>query len=517
MIFVILLVYGTIFSKSGILILYFKNRTYTWEEITLKDNKFSNVLNNFKKICSIPRCSGNEKGISGFLTDFARNLGFEAFQDEVLNVVIRKPACPGYENAPTVILQGHMDMVGVSERKDGFNFDTDPIEVYEEEGYLKAKDTTLGADNGIALAYMLTLLELKDARHPELEMLMTVSEETGMNGAFGLKPGILKGKILINLDSEEEGILMASCAGGVTSTVSLPVAWEKAGPGQNPYLVRIHGLKGGHSGLEIDKQRANAIVLLARFLDTLSEAVEFRIVSVEGGTRQNAISNEAKAIVYVKDENRFKETIMAWESIIKNEYRDTDPDISIAAEPASDAKDRCFSPETLRNLIDLILLVPNGIQSTSVKIPGLVVSSNNPGILRTGEASVELVNCVRSSVGSLKKKMTSQIEIAARRTGGKAVCTNDYPEWPFSSDSKIRELCVKVYEQMYGRKPVVDAVHAGLECGIFKETIGQDIDMISFGPDIQGAHTVNERMNIASAERVWDYLLKVLEEVRSLD
>lgn len=481
----------------------------------LRNSKCSEVFRYFEEISAIPRGSGNERQISSYMVDFARKHGLEVYQDDALNVIIKKPAFPGYENVPTVILQGHMDMVCEKNKSTIHDFEKDPIKLRVVGDMLYAHDTTLGADNGIALAYALALLASKDIPHPKLEVLFTTDEESTMSGAEAVNADMLEGKMLINLDSEEEGKFLVSSAGGLKAKLIIPVNWEKAPQDMVPFRLSIGGLKGGHSGVEIDKGRGNANKLLGRLLNHISRECEIHIAEINGGLKSNAIPREAEVLLLAGAGDRMKlETaVTEFERIFKAELRATDADVYVKLENASDKVEKVFSRETANKAISSIVLVPNGIQSISMEIPGLVESSTNLGVVNTSGNEVWLVNEIRSSVRSLKMNIFRQVETLACIMGGTVKVESDYPEWEYNPDSKLRTLFERVYRRKYGTDPKIVAIHAGLECGVFMNKIN-GLDAISLGPDMYDVHTPNEHLSISSAERVWELLLEVLKEMK---
>ncbi len=473
------------------------------------------VLNFFKEISNIPRCSGNEKAISDYLVDFAEKRNLEVEQDKALNVLIKKPAYPGYENAPTVIIQGHMDMVCDKNKGTDHDFEKDPIEFVIKDDMIYAKGTTLGADNGIAVAYALTLLDSKDIPHPPIRVLITVEEEVGLNGAKALNPKFLEGDMLINIDSEEEGKLLASCAGGITAKHCLQVVWEAAMADMICYRVSIGGLKGGHSGVEIDKYRGNSNKLMGRVLNSLTDEIEFSIKEINGGFKMNAIPRETDVVIltYSGDEDKLVAKIDEWDRTFKNELKVSDPDVFVVADKADVDAGKVFSDDTKKKVIELLVLIPDGVQSMSMDIEGLVESSTNLGVVKTSENEVTFESGIRSSIRSLKQKILNQNKLIADVLEVELLTDGEYPEWEFNPDSKLRVIFEKVYKKMYNDGPEVIAVHGGLECGIFKEK-NPNLDMVSFGPDMYDVHSPNEHVSISSINRMWEYLLAVLKEIR---
>lgn len=481
----------------------------------LKDLKPYEVFKYFEEITQIPRGSGNEKAISDYLVAFAKEHNLEVIQDEALNVIIKKPGTPGYENAPRVILQGHMDMVNEKNQGTEHDFDKDPLKLRVEGDMLYATGTTLGADNGIAIAYAMALLASKDIPHPPLEALITSDEEAGMSGAMALKPEHVEGRILVNIDSEEEGKLLVSCAGGVRVAVTLPIEWEDISSDKTAVTIRIRGLKGGHSGMEIHKGRGNSNKIIGRLLYDLQDAVNFNLCSLTGGAKNNAIPREADAVVIVNGEDieGLKAVVQSWNEVLKNELKASDADVNVQVEVLPNRYNKMFSKETTKKAIQLLYLIPSGIQTMSMEIPGLVQSSTNLGVVTTSENAVTFDSATRSSVRSLKEDIIYQFKLLADVVGVKCETRSDYPDWQYDADSKVRRVFERVYKEMTGNDPEIVAIHAGVECGLFKEKFGE-IDMISFGPNLYDVHTPDEHLSISSTERMWHYLLAVLKEIK---
>lgn len=480
----------------------------------LKGLKSYEVFRFFKEMNEIPRGSGNEKQVSDWLVKFAKDRSLEVIQDEALNVIIKKPGTKGYENSPIVVIQGHMDMVCEKNIGTEHDFEKDPIKFIVEGDILRADGTTLGADDGIAVAYGLAILDSNEIAHPPIELLITTEEETGMGGALALDPENIKGKMLINIDSEEEGTLLVSCAGGVRQIIKLPVEREAADKEASVFRVMIRGLKGGHSGMDINKERGNSNRLMARFLVALNEEMDFSIESVNGGTKMNAIPREADAVVLVKDENKLIEIAEKWNDIFKKELSASDADVTLFVEKVEGSVDKVFTKETAEKLISMVMLLPNGAQSMSMNIAGLVESSTNLGIVETGEDAILFESAVRSSVETLKTAICKRGDAAVKLLGADAEYVSSYPAWQYREDSRLRETMVKVYEEMNGKKPEISAIHAGLECGLFGGKFGVDMDMVSFGPNLHDVHTPNEHVEISSVERCWSYLLEVLKALQ---
>lgn len=478
----------------------------------LNDLQPSLVFKYFEEISQIPRGSKNEKGISDYLRNFGESLGLETIQDESLNIIIRKPATPGYENVPGVVLQGHMDMVCEKNKSTNHDFMKDPIKLRIDGDYVYATDTTLGADNGIAVAMGLAILASNDIAHPALELLVTVDEEAGMTGAMALDGSLVKGKYILNLDSEEEGYLLVSCAGGVTALSTLPVEFVKPEATKKAYLLEIKGLLGGHSGMDIIKQRGNANKILGRLLNLLN--VDFDIAKVEGGSKNNAIPREADCVIMVNNDqiDAFTTQLKDITNIFKHELRTSDPGLEIACSETA-------TPELILNsaskdkVIKMLNLIPNGIQTMSMDIENLVESSTNLGVLRTTDSTVTFECAVRSSVKSLKEDITARMELLVTELGGNLELISDYPAWEYAKDSNLEKVCIEAYKNLTGKEPIIMALHAGLECGLLLDKI-PNAEAISFGPNMYDVHTPNEHLSISSTENTWKYLLEVLKSIK---
>lgn len=471
----------------------------------LKGLQPEDVFHYFEALNQIPRESGNEQGVSDYLVKFANENGLEVIQEPCLNVIIKKPASKGKENAKHVILQGHMDMVCVKTEASNHDFLKDPIPMVIEGDYIKTDGTTLGADNGIAVAMAMAILADKDAQHPALDVIITVGEEAGMNGAFDLNSDNVEGEILINLDSEEEGVLLASCAGGVRSVVTL--ATEVSPAKGTEYAIKITGLKGGHSGIEIHKGRGNANKIAGRILAMLPN---LRLKSLNGGDKMNAISKDANMVI-VSEDAAIIEKLREVEAMIQNEIATADPDFKLEVKMLGEASE-AFTEAKTRATMSILRLMPQGVSTMSLDIEGLVESSNNIGVVRTNDASITFESATRSSVKSLKKEITSRIEELAALNGATIEYFGDYPEWQYKRESHIRDLMCRIYKEITGEMMDVQAIHAGLECGLLTEKVG-DIDMISLGPEMHDVHTPYERLSISSTERVYNFVKRVLKEI----
>lgn len=465
----------------------------------------------FNELSKIPRGSGNEKGVSDYLVSFAKELGLEVFQDKENNVLIKKPATKGYENKPGVILQGHLDMVAVKDIDSKHDFMKDGLDLYIDGDFVKARGTSLGADNGIAVAMGMALLEAQDLKHPAIELLATTDEENGMTGAANLGFDNIDGQMLINIDSEEEGIFLASCAGGVRSLVTLPIEMEKS-LYRKSYRLVFEGVTGGHSGMEINKNRANAIKLLGRVLSELDREFDYDLARVDGGEKMNAIAKLAECIISTNAEySSILDFVQILNDKFKREYAISEPTLNLALVEVP-FEEKVLVKASKTAVIDYLRLMPNGVQSMSQSIEGLVESSLNIGILtQTGDA-VLFESAIRSSVKSLKYEITDRIDRLARMVGTEQQLKSDYPEWAYKIDSELRTKFLSAYKKLFDKEGVVDAIHAGLECGLLTEKIG-DMDMISFGPNMYDVHTPKERLSIQSTENSWKLLVEVLEQL----
>jgi dipeptidase D len=475
------------------------------------------VFHFFSVISKIPRCSGKEQEISNYLVRFAKDRKLEVIQDDSLNVIIKKPATAGYEHVPAVIIQGHMDMVCEKNEGTAHDFDKEPLKLIIKGDMLYATDTTLGADNGVAVAYALALLDAADIPHPALEVVITTEEETSMKGALTVNPSHFSGKTLINIDSEEDHKLLVSGAGGLQAIQEIPVEWQAMPADAVSYRIRVMGLKGGHSGMEIDQERGNANKIMGRVLHGLASELDICIRDIKGGMASNAIPREANAII-VSAENEvdnLQEKAEEWTKTFKNELAISDPNVVVELERVEADTKSCFSDETKRKLIASLMLLPNGIQSMSMEIEGLVESSINLGVVKTTETAIRFESDVRSAVKSRKYAIVNQSKLVAESLDCAFTATSDYPEWPYNPDSNIRKVFEKVYKDREGKDIEITAVHAGIECGIFIDKI-PGLDAISIGPDIFQVHTPDEHVSISSMVNNWEYFIAVLKESHKL-
>lgn len=469
------------------------------------------VFHWFEEICGIPHGSGDTGRISDFLVDFAQKRSLKYRQDRSNNVIIWKDASEGYEDSEPVMLQGHMDMVCEKEPDCDIDFSGDGLRLKLEDGIISADGTTLGGDDGIAVAYALAVLDADDIAHPPLEAVFTVDEEIGMLGAAALDCSDLKSRIMLNLDSEDEGHLLVSCAGGVTAEAHLPVQ-KAAVTGRKARLV-VTGLQGGHSGVEIDKGRGNACQLLGRTLYELKQKCDYRLTCMKGGLKDNAIPREAEAELILLEKDGEK-VIRAMEQVYQKEYSVTDPQVKLLWEEEEDPESQtAMTEEATAKAVTALVNLPGGIQRMSFDIPGLVQTSLNLGIMRTDDTEISFSFSVRSSVGTEKAELVQRIRCLMEALGGSVSCTGEYPAWEYRQESALRDLMVQIYEEQYGEKPLVEALHAGVECGLFADKL-PGLDCVSFGPDMDDIHTTKESMNVDSVRRTWKYVLEILKRLK---
>ena len=481
----------------------------------MKNLEPKSLWENFYSLTQIPRPSGKKEEISAFLANYGRSLGLETIVDEIGNVIIRKPASAGYENHPGVILQGHMDMVPQKNSDKVFDFEKDPIEAYVEDNgeWVTANGTTLGADNGIGVATAMAILADKNVVHPPLEAFFTVDEETGMYGAFALKGGLLQGKTLLNLDSESEGELYMGCAGGVDTTARFDYEPVETEEGDVALRVSIKGCKGGHSGCDIHLQRANAIKLLFRFLKDAVANYEARLAYVEGGSLRNAIPREASAVITIPADglDEMKQLVNDYEDLFIREYDGVEDNISFTAEDVECPKTE-LPEDTQDFLIHAITLCPHGVYRMIPEMPDIVETSNNLAMIGTENNRITVMCLTRSSVESRKEELRQIIQSAFALAGAETEFTGSYPGWKPNLHSHILEVMKDVYQKEFGTTPRIITIHAGLECGI----IGRNypgMDMISFGPTIEHPHSPDERVNIATVQKFYHFLLATLKQL----
>ena len=466
----------------------------------------------FERLCAIPHSSHHAKAISDYLVAFARERGLACRQDAANNVVIRKAASAGYENALVVMLQGHIDMVCEKDADCGKDMETEGLDLFVDGDVIGARGTTLGGDDGIAVAMALAILDSSEIAHPALEAVFTVDEEIGMEGAQGLDFSQLSARRMLNIDSEDEGIFTVSCAGGASANVSVGLTMA---PNAAPCVkLTVSGLIGGHSGQEINKGRANANILLGRVLDALVQKLPVRLVSAAGGRKDNAIPNAAEAVLALAEGDlpAAKQIVSACTADLRKEYAVADPGVTVTLEEA-DVCPQALTEEATLRVVRYLLLVPNGIAAMSMDIPGLVQTSCNLGIFHVADGVLTAVSSVRSSVASQKQMLLARFAALSQLLGGSLQVTGAYPAWEYRRESALREKMAAVYEQQTGRAPKIEAIHAGLECGLFAGQL-PGLDCVSFGPDLVDIHTAREKMSISSVQRTWKFLLGVLEALK---
>lgn len=467
----------------------------------------------FKELSTIPRASGNEQGIQNYLLNFAKERNLQVCkEDESGNIIIKKPATKGYEHISPVILQSHMDMVAEKSPESPHNFDTDPIELIEEGGFLHANQTTLGADNGIGVAYSLALLFDDTIEHPALEAIFTTEEETTMKGAELLKSETLSGTYMLNLDSEEEGVFCVSSAGGLDFIGKLPLRYVTSMQ-DTTYKLVVSDLKGGHSGMNINSGRENANKLLARLLNRIAKALpDMELVSIDGGSKMNAIPRDAYARFNLskKDESTLHKMVELMQTEVRNELQPTDK-VSLYLE-TSDFVSEVMEKQNRDDIISFLVLVPNGVNTMSKNIHGLVESSQNLGIVTTEENEIGFYISARSSVDSLLELICERNLTLSKLCKVDMLTGRGYPAWEYKADSPLRDLAIETYKTFFNKEPKLEAIHAGLECGYFAKKI-PGIDIISLGPNIYDVHSPKEKMQLDSADRMYDYVVALLKEM----
>ena len=469
----------------------------------------TNVFHFFEEICSIPHGSGNIDKISDYLVAFAKERNLEHYQDSIKNVIIIKEATAGYENKEPIMLQGHMDMVAVKKPGSPIDMKTEGLELQVDGDYVYAKDTSLGGDDGIAVAYELALLDADNISHPRMECIFTVDEEVGLTGAAAIDLSVCKAKRMLNLDSEEEGIFLAGCAGGMRVDCMLPLKREV----KDGALCEVHigGLTGGHSGAEIHKGRANSNTLMGRFLVHAGKKVSMNIVSMEGGLADNAIPRETKMQVVVSDVEALNAEVLNFDKVLKTEYATKDSGIFAKVTVKEVGAFEAVAAEDSKKTGNLIYLLPGGVQAMSGDVEGLVETSLNLGQLSMEKEKLNLGFSVRSSIESAKYMLEEKLYALTESYGGSCKTAGDYPGWAYRVDSPLRDSMKTIYKEMFGKEPKIEAIHAGLECGFFLGKI-PELDCVSIGPDMKDIHTTEEMMSISSVKRVWEFILKVLEE-----
>ncbi|MBI5541685.1 MAG: aminoacyl-histidine dipeptidase [Bacteroidia bacterium] len=469
------------------------------------------VWENFEALCNIPHPSKKEEKIIQYMKEFGEKLGLKTIVDEVGNVIIKKPATPGMENRRGIIMQGHLDMVPQKNSDKVHDFEKDPIVPWIDGEWVKATGTTLGADNGLGVAAAMAVMQAKDFAHGPVECLFTVDEETGMTGAFELKPGLLDGDILLNLDSEDEGELYVGCAGGIDASIKFHYTEEAVPSNHVAYKLSITGLKGGHSGLEIILYRGNSNKLMNRFFKYAQKEFSLRIATIDGGSLRNAIPREsfATVVIPVEKEAAFAKGISSFESIVKKEFSDADPDFKFAAEKTA-MPANIIDLKTQTELINAVYACPNGVIRMSDSMPGLVETSTNLAIVKSANGVISIACLLRSSVDSAKEDLVEAIHSTFAMTSAKIEFEGGYPGWKPNMNSAILKTAGEVYQKKFGKVPDIKAIHAGLECGLLGG-VYPNWDMISFGPTIRYPHSPDEKANIPSVQKFWDFLVEVLK------
>lgn len=475
------------------------------------------VFRFFEEISQIPHGSYHEEQICKHLVDFAQKRGLEVYSDDLFNVVIKKDGTEDLKNAPTIVLQGHIDMVCEKNSNVMHDFATEPIKLIVEGDVLRADGTTLGADNGIAVAMMLALLDSDSISHPRLECLFTSQEEVGLNGAQAINPDWIDGKYMVNIDSEEYGNFLVSCAGGAVAELLLPTGWTIVDGDFCIRRLQISGLKGGHSGINIIEERGNANKLLGRLLSALANELAFEIQTISGGSKDNAIPRESYADIVLSPDKvpQLQEFVDRWIAVINSELRGKDTPIQVQCLPVDTEKTTVYNDVTKTRVLHILSTVPNGVYTMSFDIKNLVESSKNLGVIVQEQAFTRFTFSIRSSVESLLQLQIDQLQSLADLLGGELKVSGRYPGWEYSPESPLRDLLVRVFHTLEGKDPLVSAIHAGLECGILKQKLG-DVDIVSLGPDIFNPHSPDERASIQSIDRTYHLLLEFLKRASEL-
>ena len=473
------------------------------------------VIEIFKQMSQVPRPSKHEEKISAWLYERAKSNGFDVERDDANNIIIRVPATPGYENGPIVVLQGHMDMVCEKTPASHHDFSKDPIEVIIEDGWMHANQTSLGADDGLGVAMALAMAEDKSVEHPALEILVTSDEETGMTGANALKAEQIKGRILLNLDSEDEGIFTVGCAGGRETRSTLPLTKSPIPAGFRAVTIHVAGLKGGHSGCEINVGRASAIKLATRLMHcVLAISSDARLVDIKAGSAHNAIPRDAIVTLAVPagDAHQITAKMDEMSKVFAAEYAKSDAGVTVTSKIEDIAGD-AFDNASLRKVADLLICFPHGVAAMSQDIQGLVETSANLASIKITDNTLHILSSQRSSVASKLNAITSRIEACLRLAGGEAKSNEGYPSWKPEMDSDVLKRCVDLYEKRFGKKPIVDIIHAGLECGIIGSKI-PGMQMVSFGPTVVSPHSPQERADVTTIPMVADFLVDLLKSYK---
>jgi len=468
----------------------------------------------FEKISDIPRGSGNEKAVSDYIVAFAQDKGFYVYQDDLCNVIVKKPGTVGYENSAPVIIQGHLDMVCEKNKNSTHDFLNDGLELVREGDIIRANGTTLGADNGVAVAVALALLDSTDIAHPPLEVLLTSGEETTMVGAMGIDATKFTGQRMINIDNDAYGEVLTCCAGGAKANIILPVQFESTPSDMEFFTVFVEGLHGGHSGTDIHLQRANALKLMGRTLLALKNTCDASLASIFSGMQDNAIPREAEAVVGVRKplEGETFETIERLRDTIKAEYSETDPGVNIRIERALSIPGKVFTNESFCKTIQIITLMPCGIENMHPNISGLVETSNNLGVVKQLEDSILFSCAVRSSVASRKVNLLNTLTVLAETVGAQFASLGEYPAWEYNPKSELREIARNVYKTIHNEEMRISAIHAGLECGVLEQKL-PGVDIIAIGANLKHAHTPQEELSVSSFRALWGYVVELLKNL----
>ena len=477
------------------------------------DSATAHILEKFEQISSIPRCSKKEAKIVEWVENWADQAGYAVRKDAAGNMCITLPASAGSENAPVIVVQGHLDMVCVKTETSDHNFDSDPIRLLTKGDWLTADQTTLGADNGIAIAMALALAENTEIQRPPIELLFTVDEESGLIGANKMESGFVSGKLLLNLDSEEEGEFTVGCAGGQDTLLKLALDFSPVAEDWQVMRLSVQGLRGGHSGIDIGKHRGSANKLLARALHAVNKSAQIRIVNINGGITHNAIARDAHALIVVEPGRQaaVQACVNDFSTTATEEYGKIEPNLVVALAPAGkdEAASNCLSPGATRTTIGLLMALPHGVADMSAEIAGLVETSNNLATIKTTADKLEILSSQRSSSMSRLAEITARIESIAALAGAAIVHENSYPAWPPNMQSALIDRCKALYNQLFEKEPLIQTIHAGLECGLIGAK-HPGMDMISFGPTIENPHSPHERLHIPSIAKTWEFLVALL-------
>ena len=471
------------------------------------------VFEIFEEISNVPRCTYHIEGITAHCIEFAEKLGLPVRKDEAGNVIITKPGTEGYESSEPVILQGHLDMVAEKLPESTHDFLSEGIELYVEDGFVRAKGTTLGGDNGIAVAMAMAVLESKTIAHPPIIAIFTADEEEGMSGAEGLDFSQIPSRKVLNMDSEAEGIITAGCAGGIQNDTVMTIARETVSGIK--FTLSVSGLSGGHSGMTIHEQRGNAIIIITRMLTELRKAFGIKVVDITGGSKNNVIPSGCVATFVVEEEKiaDIQKMVENLEKEIRYEFADEEAGMTFELTVDNVVEASAITDESVLPVLTYVMTCPNGVIAWNRKLKGVVETSVSIGIITTEGTEARMVHLIRSSVESEKELLYKQMTMLAEGLGGKSVRNSDYPAWQFAVQSELRDVASVAFEKCYGHAPEISVVHCGLECGIFTGH-QPDLDCISFGPDILDVHSTNEHLDIASVERTWKFLVQILEDLK---